>query len=166
MIKNKILSGTVIAAIATILLAWAPSAAYAGNDVHPGILDIKPGSCPNPVNLGSNGVIPIAILGSDTLDVTDIVTTGYESAGLKFAYEDVGTPFDGEFTTRDSCSEAGPDGYLDLTIKVPADSFLLLCVLDDKSVAILGLEFNLLDGTSVTAWDIVSVLKKNNNHCL
>ena len=31
MIRNKILSGTVIAAFAAILLAWAPSAAYAGN---------------------------------------------------------------------------------------------------------------------------------------
>ena len=32
MTKNKILSGTVIAAIAAILLAWAPSAAYAGDE--------------------------------------------------------------------------------------------------------------------------------------
>jgi len=35
-------------------------------------IDIKPGSDPNSVNPRSNGVIPVAILGSDTLDVSTI----------------------------------------------------------------------------------------------
>jgi len=38
-------------------------------------IDIKPGSDTNPINLKSNGVIPVAILGSDTFDVADIDVT-------------------------------------------------------------------------------------------
>ncbi|NIN69480.1 MAG: hypothetical protein GTO63_33310, partial [Anaerolineae bacterium] len=35
-------------------------------------LDIKPGSCPNPLNTRSNAVLPVAILGTDVFDVNDI----------------------------------------------------------------------------------------------
>jgi hypothetical protein len=38
-------------------------------------LDIRPGSFPNPVNVGAQGVIPVAILGSASFDVTDIDAT-------------------------------------------------------------------------------------------
>lgn len=35
-------------------------------------VDIKPGSDPNSINLMSRGVIPVAVLGSDTLDAADV----------------------------------------------------------------------------------------------
>jgi len=35
-------------------------------------IDIKPNSDPNSINLSNKGVIPVAILGSDTYDVTDV----------------------------------------------------------------------------------------------
>ena len=38
-------------------------------------IDIKPGSDVNPVNLFSRGIIPVVILGSDTLDVADVDVT-------------------------------------------------------------------------------------------
>jgi len=38
-------------------------------------IDIKPGSDPNSINPSSRGVIPVAILGSDTFDVLDVVVT-------------------------------------------------------------------------------------------
>jgi hypothetical protein len=38
-------------------------------------LDIKPGGAPNSINPMSRGVIPVAILGSDTFDVADVDTT-------------------------------------------------------------------------------------------
>jgi len=37
-----------------------------------GVIDIKPGSDPNSINPQSRGVIPVAILGSDTFDVSDV----------------------------------------------------------------------------------------------
>jgi hypothetical protein len=41
----------------------------------PATIDIKPGSDFNPINVRSNGVIPVAILGSDTFDVADVDVT-------------------------------------------------------------------------------------------
>jgi probable HAF family extracellular repeat protein len=38
-------------------------------------IDIGPGSDPNPINPASQGVIPVAILGSDTFDVADVDVT-------------------------------------------------------------------------------------------
>ena len=35
-------------------------------------IDIKPGSCPNSWNRESNGVLPVAILGTEDFDVTQI----------------------------------------------------------------------------------------------
>ena len=35
-------------------------------------LDIKPGACPNPLNVRSRGVVPMAVLGSESFDVTEI----------------------------------------------------------------------------------------------
>lgn len=36
------------------------------------MIDIKPGSFPNPINPASKGVIPVAILGTDSFDVADV----------------------------------------------------------------------------------------------
>ncbi|ABO35138.1 conserved hypothetical protein [Methanococcus maripaludis C5] len=49
--------------------------------------DVKPGSCPNPINIKSNGVQPVAIAGSEEFDVYDI-----DPATLK-----IGMCVDGEF---------------------------------------------------------------------
>jgi len=38
-------------------------------------IDIKPGSDPNSINTKSKGVVPVAILGSDTFDVADVDVT-------------------------------------------------------------------------------------------
>ncbi len=162
MTRNKILNAITITAISAILLAWAPSTAYAG--LTSPTLDIKPGSCPNPVNLGSNGVIPVAIVGNENFDVNDIDLSSFPET-WRPKIVDVATPFVGEFIDRDSCTEAGPDGLLDLTLKIPASSFLVLCVLDDKSIALIGTDFTLEDGTEFFVFDVVSILKKNNNHC-
>jgi hypothetical protein len=38
-------------------------------------IDIEPGSDGNPINPKSRGVIPVAILGSDTFEVADVDVT-------------------------------------------------------------------------------------------
>jgi hypothetical protein len=35
-------------------------------------IDIKPGSCPNPINPGSNGLIPVVIFTTDIFDAADV----------------------------------------------------------------------------------------------
>jgi hypothetical protein len=56
------------------------------------LIDIKPGSYPNSINLGSHGVVPVAVLTTDgfdasTLDPVTVVLAG--AAPLRWAMEDV-----------------------------------------------------------------------------
>ena len=56
------------------------------------VIDIKPWSCPNPVNLKSNGKIPVAILSTPSFDATtvDPSTVEFEGASpVHWAVEDV-----------------------------------------------------------------------------
>jgi hypothetical protein len=86
-------------------------------------VDIKPGTCPNAVNLASQGVLPVAILGTEDFDVGTIDPSmirltrdgmAAEVAPIRWAYKDVATPFIGEVC---DCHELGPDGFVDLTLK-------------------------------------------------
>ncbi|MHC4459039.1 MAG: LamG-like jellyroll fold domain-containing protein [Planctomycetota bacterium] len=80
--------------------------------------DIKPGSCPNPLNLASKGVLPAAVLGTENFDVNTVDATSVRLAGvaaIRHSYEDVATPVtDGN---ECECTTEGPDGYTDLTLK-------------------------------------------------
>ncbi len=81
-------------------------------------IDIKPGSCPNPLNVKSKGVLPIAILGTGDYDVTAIDPTSIRLAGvepLRSGYEDVATPVSD--SNDCNCTTDGADGFLDLTLK-------------------------------------------------
>lgn len=90
-------------------------------------IDIKPRSCPNPFRLTDKGTVPVAILGSETFDVTRVkpetVKLEGSCAAVRSAIGDVATPYDGGFSTppvANECTIAGPDGYLDLTLKFDA----------------------------------------------
>ena len=92
-------------------------------------LDIKPGSCPNPIQIRGGGVaapLPTGVLGN-AFDVTqvDINTVrmsrgspagmfGAEVAPTHITFADVGTPFDGKDC---QCAALGPDGILDLSLQ-------------------------------------------------
>ncbi|MHC4356854.1 MAG: hypothetical protein ACYS0H_29495, partial [Planctomycetota bacterium] len=85
-------------------------------------LDVKPTSCPNPLNVGSKGMLPIAIVGTEDFDVTqvDLATVQLMLVDpARGAYEDVCTvylPLSGKASQYD-CTEEGPDGFMDLTLK-------------------------------------------------
>jgi hypothetical protein len=106
--------------------AFVPSGAM-GNVCLPPIevfLDIKPGSCPNPLNAKNKSdkgksVLPVAILGAEDFDVSDIdpETITLEGVGpVRWSFEDVATPVAG---SEDSCActEEEADGFDDLTLK-------------------------------------------------
>lgn len=130
------------------------------------ILDIKPGSCPNPLNTrvpngakANGGVLPVAILGSHGFDVRDIDVSSLELEGaapLRHSYEDVAGPPSGEDDC--ACSVAGPDGYIDLTLR-----FARLDVVDgltrvsdgDVPVTLTG---RLEDGTLIEGTDCVRIV--------
>jgi hypothetical protein len=83
-------------------------------------VDIKPGSCPNPVNVKSKGVLPIAILGTSDYDVTTIDPTSIRLIGvepIRSGYEDVAGPVSDGNDCECITDTDGPDGFLDLTLK-------------------------------------------------
>jgi hypothetical protein len=80
--------------------------------VRSGFVDIKPGSYPNPVNPSSQGVVPVAILGSDFFDVRAVDTATIE-------IDDDRLPGGGVAPTRvqKSLEDVNGDGFLDLSLK-------------------------------------------------
>lgn len=124
-------------------------------------VDIKPGSCPNPLNVSNKGVLPVAILGSEDFDVTtiDLDSLCLEGVGpVQIAFEDVATPFEGELC---DCHICGPDGFLDLTLKFDTQEIVAALgpVIDTEMVA-MQLEGLLADGTPIMGEDCVRILKK------
>jgi hypothetical protein len=86
----------------------------------PIFVDVKPGSCPNPYNPGKGGDVPMAILGSGSFDVRRIDPSSITLGGIspiRWAYEDVATPFIGP---HEECHDKGKDGKMDLTLKFDA----------------------------------------------
>jgi hypothetical protein len=127
-------------------------------------IDIKPTSCPNPINVGREGLLPVAILGTANFDVTDIDPASITLAGvqpLRSAIEDVATPFTGQLLTRLSCSTLGPDGRLDLTLKFDSEAVLKgLGLFTDGAVVKVPLSGVLKDGTEIEGEDIVFIVNK------
>ena len=85
----------------------------------PAALDIKPGSCVNPFNVRTRGVLPVALLGSDLVDVSKIDPSSILLEGvppLRWAFEDVAGPGD--------CGGEASDGYMDLVLKFSSREIL------------------------------------------
>ena len=101
-------------------------------------IDVKPGSCPNPLNLKSKGVLPVAVLGTAEFDVTTIdpgtiqLNRSCEGcvgvAPIRWSYEDVATPFVGELC---DCHDLNGDGYIDLTLKFDTQELVSSLKLDN-----------------------------------
>lgn len=132
-------------------------------------VDIKPTSCPNPLNVKNNGVLPVAIVGTEDLDVTTVDPASVRLIGvapLRCSLEDVVTPYEpyiGKESAYD-CTEEGPDGYIDLTLKFDMQEIAeALGEVNDGDVMALLLTGNLYeeyDGTPIVGEDIVIILKK------
>jgi hypothetical protein len=124
-------------------------------------LDIKPTSCPNPLNTKSNGVLPVAILGTEDFDVYDVDPATVTLAGvapLRWAYEDVATPFEGELC---DCHELGPDGYMDMTLKFDTQEIVAaLGAVTDGEYRPLTLEGEIFDGALLRGEDCVWIKHK------
>jgi len=138
-------------------------------------VDIKPTSCPNPLNTGGKGVLPVAILGTEDFDVAQVdpstvslTIEGLEEgvSPLRWAMEDVATPYSGEEDGCYACTEEGPDGYMDLTLKFNSQEVVTMLGLDqfnDGDCVMLTLKGNLKEefgGTAIAGEDVVRIIKK------
>jgi hypothetical protein len=152
--------------------APTPAPAPASNTAY---LDIKPGSCPNSFNRTSQGVLPVALLGTDTFDVTDVdidslllsradgvggsVAPHEGPPGPHTVVDDVASVFEGEPC---ECTEDGADGYDDLAIKFKSRDVADELDLDDferGDTVELTLSGTLIDGTAFEADDCIRIVK-------
>jgi len=79
-------------------------------------IDIKPGSYPNAINLGSRGLIPVAILSSDDFDATNVDPDTVELAGA-------GVDVRGKSNKYMAHEEdVNGDGLVDLVVQVATEN--------------------------------------------
>jgi hypothetical protein len=125
-------------------------------------MDIKPGSCPNPINPKSRGVTPVALLGSESFDVAEIDPSTLLLEGvapLRWNQSDVATPDAGSYACE--CNEYGGDGFTDLTLKFRTQELIAaLGSLTTGETRMLTLTGELLDGTPIEAFDCMVVVGK------
>ena len=127
-------------------------------------IDIRPTSCPNPLNLDSRGVLPVAVLGSEGFEVDTIDTASVRLAGaspIRSSYEDVAPPPSDSSDCQ--CTTEGPDGYIDLNLKFKTEQIVELLLsthpqLVDGDVLVLTLTGVLNDATPVEGADCVTVV--------
>ena len=81
-------------------------------------IDIKPGSYPNSINLGSGGTVPVAIFSTSEFDARaiDPLTVTLASAPVKLR---------GNGTSMSSSQDVNNDGLLDMVVHVSTESFQL-----------------------------------------
>lgn len=130
-------------------------------------LDIKPTSCPNPINVTAKGVLPVAILGAEDLDVSTIDPATIKLEGvppLRWDWSDVATPFEpwtGKADCWMDCTEDGPDGYMDLTLKFKTQEIVAAVgEVADGECSVLTLTGNFFDGRAIEGEDVVVFLSK------
>lgn len=136
-------------------------------------LDIKPTSCPNPLNVKAGGKLPVAIVGTDEFDVTQVDLSTVQLMlvdPVRGDYEDICTPYYpllGKASQHD-CTEEGPDGFMDMMLNfdnrdIAAALELAGGPLIDGEEILVTLTGNLLPeygGTLIVGEDVVRIIKK------
>jgi hypothetical protein len=142
---------------------WVESGALIGF-CSPVTVDIKPGSCPNPLNLASSGVLPVAVLGSESFDVSTIDPGSIFLEGvptIRTSYEDVASVVTD--ANECECNTADPDGHMDLTLKFRTQDIVEELIYSQDELAkgqtlALTLTGELLDYTGVEGTDCVRLV--------
>jgi hypothetical protein len=112
------------------------------------LIDIKPGSYPNSVNLGSNGVVPVAVLSSAEFDATTIEADTVILAGAGVAVRGKGNKF------LSHHEDVNDDGIDDLvcqveTVNLDPDTF------QDGFACLKG---ETVDGKFIEGWDEITIV--------
>lgn len=110
-------------------------------------IDIKPGSYPNSINLGSAGVIPVAILSTDTFDATQVNPDSISLAGARVRM--VGK------SNKSLChsKDVNGDGQLDLLCQV--ETAQLMIEPGDSTAVLIGITY---DGTKIHGEDSINIV--------
>jgi hypothetical protein len=130
----------------------------------PAPLDIKPGSCPNPLNATEQGILPVAVMGSSAFDIARIDPASVRLEGvapLRWSREDVGAPYL-LLTGKDDCLDCRPskkDRTADLAFKFDALAVVAaLGKLQDRECRVARLTASTIDGCPVVGEDVVLIV--------
>lgn len=130
-------------------------------------LDIKPGSCPNPLSIRgrdskSKAILPVALLGTEDFDVRDIDVSSLTFEGVspfRHNFAEVSAP--PEVIVECGCVEESSDGYEDLILKFYRSEIIdVLGDLHGVSELQLTLKGRLGDGEEFTARDCIVIRPK------
>ena len=149
---------------------------YSVTALAPVAVDIKPASCPNRLNVETTHVLPVAILGTKSIDVSKIdpqtlrlVVGQRHKEGmtpLRWDIQDAATPYRpylGKLNTSD-CTDSGPDGYDDLVAKFKLDAIAdYLHGAKDRTVMVLSITGKLkpeFGGGAITGEDVVLIINE------
>jgi hypothetical protein len=109
--------GSVASEPATVVIKGPPSTAPVVESI--GVeIDIKPGSGENSINLGSNGLVPVAILSTKSFDARTVNPTTVSIAGAQVKVKGKGTPMA-------SLQDVNGDGLVDLVVHVSTEALEL-----------------------------------------
>ncbi len=110
-------------------------------------IDIKPGSYPNSINLGSNGNVPVAIFSTEDFDATTVDPTTVTLAGALVKLK-------GKATPMASFEDVDGDGLLDIIVHVDTQA-LSLGQGDTEAI----LEGETSDGKKIRGVDTVRIIE-------
>lgn len=109
-------------------------------------IDIKPDSDLNPINLDSNGLIPVAIFSSPEFDATQVDPTSISIAGAMVAVLGNGKPMAHE-------EDVNGDGFVDIVVQIETQSF------DDlRLTGIVELKGTTFGGENIVGYDEVIIV--------
>jgi len=122
--------------------------------------DIKPGSCENPFNMKSKGVLPVAILGSADFDVATIDPASLRLEGVKAKMTALDHVMDVTGSACDpACAPLPNDDYMDMVAKFAstsvAEALYGASIGEPISLRLTG---NFLDGRPFDAVDCVQIV--------
>ncbi len=111
------------------------------------MIDIKPGSYPNSINLGSQGTVPVAILSSDTFDASTVVvddTLMLQGSSIRER---------GKAKYQAAMEDVNGDGLLDLVVHF--DTTQLALTAGDVEAMLTG---HTIDGKQIEGVDTVRIV--------
>lgn len=111
-------------------------------------IDIKPGSWPNAINLGSNGVIPVAILTIESFDATSVDPSTVQLEGLGVAVRGKSEKL---LANEEDVDE---DGDIDLVVKIETEN-LEPEAWQSGPVVLTGETY---DGQVIEGWDEIIIV--------
>ncbi len=143
-------SGTATDCVTVTITEWAE-----------GFADVKPGSCPNPINAKARGFTPVALLGSDGIAAADVDQESLRVQGVapdRTRVSDVATPFEGDLETESSCHEETKDGVDDIMMHVDTQALVdAFGPVSNGQTIVVEVTGSLADGTQVRGFDVVVI---------